>query len=196
MVLCGDQYGQWPQLSKLVAFDLQVTNLFFSSAGFAKKLARRRGISMTDEDLTVIDHCALLSAAQCVRLSGYHAQLSVMDDKPLHFLVNVSQSPEFCPIGTESGLLFPTLTRNSYIVDIGATAGSGRIVLPLEHLAAMCFPVPMSEDEAAHGKCPFPALFLGDDEEELRVLSGNGMHCAAIGTWMQFVLAVFQFTDT
>ncbi len=110
-----------------------------SSAGLSKKLATRRGMLVADEELTVIDHCALPTTAQCVRLSGYHSQLSDMDGKPQHFLVNVSQSPQFSPIGNDSGLFFPTLTRNSYIVDIGAASGSGRIVHPFEHVAAMCF---------------------------------------------------------
>eukprot|EP00975_Prorocentrum_lima_P012969 2755297-Prorocentrum_lima.AAC.1 len=68
-----------------------------------------------------------------------------MDQLPEVYIVHVTQSPSFCLPATNS-LHMPTLLRRSHLVDIGPAAqrvGRAVIIHPLEHYAALGFPVPM-----------------------------------------------------
>ena len=83
---------------------------------------------------------------------------------------------------------FPTLLKGSVMVDIGSEAGKhGKMIHPLDHYAVMGYPV----NENGVGPFP-PSLMQSLSWGEMRRLTGNAMHVAAIGTWLHFVLAVAQ----
>ena len=158
--------------------------------------AAQRGLEVSEHDLARMNRSALLDPAHRVRLQGYiaEAQRHGISDSD-HLFCNVMQTVGFVNCSARHRGLFPTLMRNSVLVDCGRQAGGGRPVHPLEHYAAMGFPVLLPPEAVANAYCPFPQLLdLSAPESltfrEMRHLTGNGMHCAAVGTWLQLVLAI------
>ena len=147
----------------------------------------KRGIPISDSDLERIDTKALLDPAHRIRLKAY------VDDarakglfESNHLFFNVMQTVGFVSNSARHRGLFPTLMRNSVLIDCGVCApGRARPVHPLEHYAAMGFPV-LVESETE--RCPFPVSSFS--HQHMRHLTGNGMHVVAVGTWLQFALAV------
>ncbi len=124
---------------------------------------------------------------------------------PAHCFVNIEQNASFMRATAPGVSLFPTLMRTSTLVDIGTARLGNRgatLVHPLEHYAAMGFPVPcMCQCQSNADRCPFPGLLHDGSAEcldpaEMRRLTGNGMHCAALGAWLQFILACFEPCDS
>ncbi len=99
--------------------------------------------------------------------------------------MNVHQTVERA--GLPASDLWPTLLQGSVLVDVGTAAPRGRLVHPTEHFASMGFPVSTSE----FGFTP-DCWARSFSDSEARRLTGNGMHVAAIGAWLHFVLAVTQ----
>ena len=74
-----------------------------------------------------------------------------------------------------------------------------RLIHPLEHFCVMGFPLFLSDYDGGggHFSClPWPEEFLmGMAAGIAGQLCGNGMHCASLGAWIQFILSVLRQID-
>ena len=175
--------------------------------------ARNKGLDLTLEEALKVDPLALLEPGTAARVRQYREQALSLDPVPLHLFINAAQTLEHFGMAASSKGIIPTLMRGSFILDIGGGAGddsnnSGalrlpRLVHPWECYAAMGFRMPFSSGSSSCSSCsssstfhcPFEGLpSLGGDGavdlKDLRVLIGNGMHCAAVGAWLQFSLSI------
>jgi hypothetical protein len=80
----------------------------------------------------------------------------------------------------------PALLRGSCLYDLV----SDKEVLPIQHWLIQGFPVPGFVDEELSANFPFPSLLPGHKDplhdKEVRTLTGNSMHVAAVGAWVLF----------
>lgn len=161
------------------------------------QVARARGFDIDVADVPHRDWRTLVDPAHRVRLLAYQgAVVGKQGDRawPDHLFVNVSQNAKFAGaslLHTKKSM-FPTLIKNSIIVDIGQQhAGAhGRLVHPLEHWVAMGWPVFCEDTDR---RLPVPLQYLQQvTSTNARHLTGNAMHAVAIGTWLQFLLAVLE----
>ena len=171
----------------LIAPDEKLHDMLF-------EIAKNRGLQVQREDVPVMSSKTLMDPAHRVRMKGYR---DAMESKlaasgasaPAHLFCNLVQTVGHCGINvTQSLAPWPTLMRTSWLADIGAAAGHrGRPVHPLEHYYAMGF-APHASGCGPFGEALLRELSMSD----MRHLTGNGMHVVAVGTWMQYILAVIK----
>jgi hypothetical protein len=162
-----------------------------------KRLAAARGLVLFESDFRTLPAHVFLDVSSGRRLKRFMEAVEQREQawgcpRPAHLFVNVRQNVEHAGISGRSffnGSVWPTLLTASVLVDIGSSAmPGGRLVHPLEHFAAMGFKVSVTESGQL-----VPEHWAADfTDVEARRLTGNGMHLAAVGSWLLFVLACSQ----
>ncbi len=128
----------------------------------------------------------LLKEGDHQRLLGYEKSCR-KGGRPLKYIVNLAQNATFMNHFSE---LVPTvLTRTSFLWDMMHS----RPFIPLELLEVMGIPV-FSPEAKAKDRSAVETLGLSGklSSDELRRLSGNAMHLAAVGSVLAFALSMLQ----
>jgi len=165
-------------------------------------LADKRRLVLEPYELNIIHWKKLIDPGSNQRLRAYVHKLEKSLQKhskaaPEHLIINMNETVQYAKPHLLGSTSFPTLLRASKLVDIGG--GRLRLIHPLEHFCVMGFPLFLSDYDGGggHFSClPWPEEFLmGMAAGIAGQLCGNGMHCASLGAWIQFILSVLRQID-
>lgn len=106
---------------------------------------------------------------------------------------SISQSVDFMMLSKHS----PTLVTNSVIYMLSDNPAEQRPAVATEYFAMQAMPVLLPSDHKAARHFAFAHLLESDalTLHHCRMLAGNGMNVAAVGTALGFALATVEFID-
>lgn len=178
-------------------------------ADMVQALAAKLGVTLSMQEALSVNPSSLMRMGVRMRFQEYQVCVQEMQMElekggkaaHQHVFVNIAQNIQHFKVSGSTCHLFPCLMRHSFLVDLGRAvkAKHADIVHPWESYASMGFPMSFDGFSDLASQCPWgdcsSSLAIEKDGstvsyQDMISLIGNGMHCAAVGAFLQFIVGL------